>query len=161
MRECCIILSVKGKENPKTRKASNMKYTVTFSCGHEAKVELFGKTSERDRRIAWYEKEGVCPDCYRKMKEEERKQPTKSLQLTPRKSRPSTNCPNSKAQKNKSHGRERSARVLSAPGKRNTISFMTSLSRFGAARLKKSPTHTGTRLSTAQPPKRRKPLCWR
>lgn len=48
-----------------------MKYTVTFSCGHEAEVELFGKTSERDRRIAWYEKEGLCPDCYRKMKEEE------------------------------------------------------------------------------------------
>ena len=51
-----------------------MKYTVTFSCGHEATVELFGKTSERERRIAWYEKEGICPDCYRKMKEEERKQ---------------------------------------------------------------------------------------
>lgn len=74
MRECCIILSVKGKENPKTRKASNMKYTVTFSCGHEATVDLFGKTSERERRIAWYEKEGICPDCYRKMKEDERRQ---------------------------------------------------------------------------------------
>lgn len=64
---------------PNTRKANNMKYTVTFSCGHEATVDLFGKTSERDRRIAWYEKEGVCPDCYRKMKEEERKQADEEL----------------------------------------------------------------------------------
>lgn len=59
---------------PNTRKANNMKYTVTFSCGHEATVDLFGKTSERERRIAWYEKEGICPDCYRKMKEDERRQ---------------------------------------------------------------------------------------
>ena len=51
-----------------------MKYTVTFSCGHEATVDLFGKTSERERRITWYEKEGICPDCYRKMKEDERRQ---------------------------------------------------------------------------------------
>lgn len=59
---------------PNTRKANNMKYTVTFSCGHEATVDLFGKTSERERRITWYEKEGICPDCYRKMKEDERRQ---------------------------------------------------------------------------------------
>mgnify|MGYP000299224128 FL=1 len=44
-----------------------MKYTVTFSCGHEATVDLFGKTSERERRITWYEKEGICPDCYRRL----------------------------------------------------------------------------------------------
>lgn len=59
---------------PNTRKVNNMKYTVTFSCGHEATVDLFGKTSERERRITWYEKEGICPDCYRKMKEDERRQ---------------------------------------------------------------------------------------
>ena len=46
-----------------------MKYYVTFSCGHEGEVNLCGKAAERDRRIAWYEKEGICPDCYRKMKE--------------------------------------------------------------------------------------------
>ena len=50
-----------------------MKYYVTFSCGHEGEVNLYGKAAERDRRIAWYEKEGICPDCYRKMKEEERR----------------------------------------------------------------------------------------
>ena len=56
-----------------------MKYYVTFSCGHEGEVNLYGKAAERDRRIAWYEKEGVCPDCYRKMKEEERKQADEEL----------------------------------------------------------------------------------
>ena len=42
-----------------------MKYYVTFSCGHEGEVNLYGKAAERDRRIAWYEKEGICPDYYR------------------------------------------------------------------------------------------------
>lgn len=27
-----------------------MKYTVTFSCGHEGEVNLYGKAAERDRR---------------------------------------------------------------------------------------------------------------
>ena len=56
-----------------------MKYYVTFSCGHEGEVNLYGKAAERDRRIAWYEKEGICPDCYRKMKEDERKQADEEL----------------------------------------------------------------------------------
>lgn len=56
-----------------------MKYTVTFSCGHEGEVNLYGKAAERDRRIAWYEKEGICPDCYRKMKEEERRKADEEL----------------------------------------------------------------------------------
>lgn len=50
-----------------------MKYYVTFSCGHECEVTfhgtlygtLYGKAAERDRRIAWYEEDGICPDCYR------------------------------------------------------------------------------------------------
>ena len=41
-----------------------MKYTVKYSCGHEGTVELFGKESERERKIAWYEREGICPECY-------------------------------------------------------------------------------------------------
>ena len=56
-----------------------MKYYVTFSCGHEGEVNLYGKAAERDRRIAWYEKEGICPDCYRKMKEEERRKADEEL----------------------------------------------------------------------------------
>ena len=56
-----------------------MKYYVTFSCGHEGEVNLYGKAAERDHRIAWYEKEGICPDCYRKMKEEERRKADEEL----------------------------------------------------------------------------------
>ena len=50
-----------------------MKYTVTFSCGHTEEVELFGKGSDRERKIAWYEKSGLCPECYKAMKEAEKK----------------------------------------------------------------------------------------
>lgn len=46
-----------------------MKYDVKFSCGHTHTVELFGKTSERERKIKWYEEVAVCPDCYREQKE--------------------------------------------------------------------------------------------
>lgn len=49
-----------------------MKYTVKFACGHEAVVELFGKSSDREwklQRLA----EGLCPDCYRAQQEAERK----------------------------------------------------------------------------------------
>lgn len=56
-----------------------MKYYVTFSCGHEGEVNLYGKAKDRDRRIAWYEEEGICPDCYRKMKEEERRKADEEL----------------------------------------------------------------------------------
>lgn len=41
------------------------KYSVTFSCGHTQTVELFGKNSERERKISWYERSGVCSDCYK------------------------------------------------------------------------------------------------
>lgn len=49
-----------------------MKYTVTYSCGHVGEVHLYGKTSERERKIAWLERSGLCPDCYKAMKEAER-----------------------------------------------------------------------------------------
>lgn len=39
-----------------------MKYYVTHRCGHEEMVELFGKGSERERRIARMEAE-ECPEC--------------------------------------------------------------------------------------------------
>ncbi len=37
-----------------------MIYTVTYSCGHEGKVELFG--SERGR-VVWISHNKICPDC--------------------------------------------------------------------------------------------------
>lgn len=48
------------------------KYQVTFSCGHTSTVELVGKTSERERRILWYEQSGICPDCYKAQQEAKR-----------------------------------------------------------------------------------------
>lgn len=39
------------------------KYDITYSCGHKGEITLFGKTSERERKIAWYESTGLCPDC--------------------------------------------------------------------------------------------------
>lgn len=49
-----------------------MKYTVTFSCGHTAEVELFGKSSDREWKLQKMA-EGLCPDCYKAQKEAERK----------------------------------------------------------------------------------------
>lgn len=45
-----------------------MKYEVTFSCGHTETIELFGKTADRERKIAYYEKYGVCSECYKEQK---------------------------------------------------------------------------------------------
>lgn len=50
------------------------KYDVTFSCGHTAEVQLFGKVKDRQSRIKWLEECGICPDCYRAQKEKEKKE---------------------------------------------------------------------------------------
>ena len=47
-----------------------MKYDVTYSCGHTGTVELYGKTSERESKIRWYETTAVCPECYKKQQQE-------------------------------------------------------------------------------------------
>lgn len=49
------------------------KYTVKMSCGHEDTVELFGKNTERKRRISYYEIYGLCKECYKKEMEEKAK----------------------------------------------------------------------------------------
>jgi len=38
------------------------KYRVTYSCGHEREVQLFGPLKERDRKLTWLASQ-VCPDC--------------------------------------------------------------------------------------------------
>lgn len=45
-----------------------MKYYVKHSCGHEQCVELFGKNGERERKINYFEKYGVCSECYAEQK---------------------------------------------------------------------------------------------
>lgn len=42
-----------------------MKYNITYSCGHEGVVTLFGKQADRDKMIKFYEEKGICPDCYK------------------------------------------------------------------------------------------------
>lgn len=40
------------------------KYDVTYSCGHTGEVVLFGRSSERQRKIEWLETQ-ICRDCQR------------------------------------------------------------------------------------------------
>lgn len=46
-----------------------MKYEVKMSCGHTETIQLFGKTADRERRIEWLERYGLCEEC---KKEKER-----------------------------------------------------------------------------------------
>lgn len=42
------------------------KYTYQYACGHgTGVVSLFGKNAERERKLAWYADNMVCPDCYK------------------------------------------------------------------------------------------------
>lgn len=47
------------------------KTQVTFSCGHTGTVELLGKYADRERKIKWFESEGLCPECYKASKRTE------------------------------------------------------------------------------------------
>lgn len=42
-----------------------MKYDITYSCGHDGTVDLWGKGSERERKINFFERCGLCPECYK------------------------------------------------------------------------------------------------
>ena len=45
------------------------KYTIKMSCGHEQEVALVGKNSERERKIRYFETQGLCKECYKKKME--------------------------------------------------------------------------------------------
>src|SRR5690554_156523 len=47
------------------------KYDVTYSCGHSDTIQLYGKTRDREWRLA-REQEKLCPECWKKYREEER-----------------------------------------------------------------------------------------
>lgn len=48
------------------------KYSYPYKCGHgNGEVALYGKSSERERKLAWYADTFVCPDCYKAQKTEE------------------------------------------------------------------------------------------
>lgn len=43
------------------------KYSYSYACGHgTGSVSLFGKSADRERKLAWYEQNMVCPECYKK-----------------------------------------------------------------------------------------------
>lgn len=48
------------------------KYTVKFSCGHTEEISLVGKVSERERKIDYYERYGLCSECYKCKKNAEK-----------------------------------------------------------------------------------------
>lgn len=48
-------------------------YTITYKCGHNATVNLFGKVDDRKNKIAWMEK-GLCKECYIKAQNAEIKE---------------------------------------------------------------------------------------
>lgn len=49
------------------------KYTVKFSCGHEGTVRLFGRSSERERKLKWLETQ-LCWDCQKAEQEKKYKE---------------------------------------------------------------------------------------
>ena len=49
-----------------------MKYSVMFSCGHAEEVQIYGKAEERERKIKYFGKSGLCPECYKKKMNEEK-----------------------------------------------------------------------------------------
>lgn len=49
------------------------KETITFSCGHDCVVELFGRSADRKRRAEWMASD-ICPDCAAKNRKEKAEQ---------------------------------------------------------------------------------------
>lgn len=51
------------------------KYTISHACGHSREIQLYGKGSDRERKIGWLEGQD-CPQCWAAAKREsEAKQP--------------------------------------------------------------------------------------
>lgn len=48
-----------------------MKVNITYSCGHQGTINVFGKSEERERKIKYFEEYGLCPDCYKAEKQKE------------------------------------------------------------------------------------------
>lgn len=57
------------------------KYTITYSCGHEEEVELFGPMKDRESNIAYYKKYGICSECFKKAMEEDIREMEEELNL--------------------------------------------------------------------------------
>lgn len=38
-------------------------YTVNYKCGHEGRIQLYGKTTDRERKLDWMSGNVLCDDC--------------------------------------------------------------------------------------------------
>lgn len=47
-------------------------YDITYSCGHTGREQFYGRKSARERRIAYLEQSGHCPDCFERVRTERR-----------------------------------------------------------------------------------------
>lgn len=57
--------------------------TINYACGHgSTKKQMYGKHSERKRKVSWMEFNMVCPECYKKSQQEKRKSETLTAELT-------------------------------------------------------------------------------
>lgn len=56
------------------------KYEINHTCGHTETVQLFGKCSERERKIEWMERQ-ECPECRRKHEAEKAAKITEGMEL--------------------------------------------------------------------------------
>ena len=42
---------------------------LTYSCGHEGEIEVYGKADKRNYVVSMKERD-ICPDCYKKQQQE-------------------------------------------------------------------------------------------
>lgn len=57
-----------------------MRYNITFSCGHEGSVQIYGNKSEREYKKQWWETEGECPECFQATKQREKERREKAIE---------------------------------------------------------------------------------
>ena len=59
------------------------KYDVTYMCGHEETMQLYGPCKERQRKIEYYRENMLCPECYKKEKEKEKEEAYRTFKTNP------------------------------------------------------------------------------
>lgn len=55
------------------------KYEIKFSCGHTETIQLYGKMKDRQRKIEYFEREGLCSECYKKALAQEKESKEKVI----------------------------------------------------------------------------------
>lgn len=59
------------------------KYDVTYMCGHEETMQLYGPCKERQRKIEYYRENMLCPECYKKEKQREKEEALRTIKTNP------------------------------------------------------------------------------